>query len=60
MVPGKMTEAHTPTIWLGTTPSGLTSYPPPSSPSMYINYYYNYIHLTAFSQDNLGKPAPER
>jgi len=24
-----------------------------------MNYYY-YIHLTAFFQDNLGKPAPER
>jgi len=23
-------------------------------------YYYYYIHLTAFFQDNLGKPAPER
>jgi len=23
-----------------------------------LNYYY--IHLTAFFQDNLGKPAPER
>jgi len=25
-----------------------------------INYYYYYIHLTAFFQGNLGKPAPER
>jgi len=24
-----------------------------------INYYY-YIHLTAFFQDNLGKPATEK
>jgi len=24
------------------------------------NYYYYYIHLTAFFQDNLGEPAPER
>jgi len=24
------------------------------------NDYYYYIHLTAFFQDNLGKPAPER
>jgi len=23
-------------------------------------YYYYYIRLTAFFQDNLGKPAPER
>jgi len=23
-------------------------------------YNYYYIHLTAFFQDNLGKPAPER
>jgi len=23
------------------------------------NYYYYYIRLTAFFQDNLGKPAPE-
>jgi len=23
-------------------------------------YYYYYIGLTAFFQDNLGKPAPER
>jgi len=23
-------------------------------------YYYYYICLTAFFQDNLGKPAPER
>jgi len=23
------------------------------------NYYYYYIHLTAFIQDNLGKSAPE-
>jgi len=27
--------------------------------SLYYYYYY-YIRLTAFSQDNLGKPAPER
>ena len=26
----------------------------------YYYYYYYYIHLTAFFQDNLGKPAPER
>jgi len=25
-----------------------------------VYYYYYYIHLTAFFQDNLGKPAPER
>jgi len=24
------------------------------------SYYYCYIHLMAFFQDNLGKPAPER
>ena len=24
------------------------------------NYYYYYIHLTAFFQNNLGRPAPER
>jgi len=28
---GKITEADTPTIWLGTTPSRLISDPPPSS-----------------------------
>jgi len=32
MVQGKITEADTPTIWLGATPSGLISDPPPSSP----------------------------
>jgi len=26
----------------------------------YYYYYYNYIHLTTFFPDNLGKPAPER
>jgi len=26
----------------------------------YYYYYYYYIRLTAFFQDNLGKPAPER
>jgi len=42
---GKMTDADTPIIRLGTTPSGLTSDPPPSSPpSMYINYNHYYIH----------------
>ena len=25
-----------------------------------VYYYYYHIHLTAFFQDNLGKPAPER
>jgi len=25
-----------------------------------IHYYYYYIHLTAFFQDNLGKTAPEK
>jgi len=25
-----------------------------------VNYYYYYIHLTAFIQDNVDKPAPER
>ena len=25
-----------------------------------LEYYYYYIRLTAFFQDNLGKPAPER
>jgi len=29
---GKMTEADTPTVRLGATPSGLISDPPPSSP----------------------------
>ena len=24
-----------------------------------MNYYYCYIHLTAFFQDNLGRPIPE-
>jgi len=32
MVQGKITEADTPTIRLGATPSGLISDPPPSSP----------------------------
>jgi len=32
MVQGKITEACTPTIWLGATPSGLNSDPPPSPP----------------------------
>jgi len=32
MVQGKITEADTPTIQLGDTPSGLISGPPPSSP----------------------------
>jgi len=32
MVQGKITEADTLTIWLGVTPSGLISDPPPSSP----------------------------
>jgi len=32
MVQGKITEADTPTIRVGVTPSGLTSDPPPSSP----------------------------
>jgi len=26
----------------------------------YYYYYYHYIRLTAFFQDHLGKPAPER
>jgi len=25
-----------------------------------VYYYYYYIRLTAFFQDNLGKPAPEK
>ena len=25
-----------------------------------VNYYYYYIRLTAFFQDNLGTPAPEK
>jgi len=32
MVQGKITQEDTLTIWLGTTPSGLISDPPPSSP----------------------------
>ena len=32
MVQGKITKADTPTIWLGATPSGLISDPPPSIP----------------------------
>ena len=32
MVQGKITEADTLTIWLGATPTGLISGPPPSSP----------------------------
>jgi len=35
-VQGKITDADTPTIWLGTTPSTLISDPPPSSPHFYI------------------------
>ena len=26
----------------------------------YYYYYYNYIRLTTFFQDTVGKPAPER
>ena len=32
MVQGKITDTDTPTIWMGTTPSGLISDPPPSFP----------------------------
>jgi len=32
LVQGEISEADTPTVWLGATPSGLTSDPPPSSP----------------------------
>jgi len=33
----------------------------PLSAQYYYYYYYNhYIRLTAFFQDYLGKPAPER
>jgi len=35
MVQGKITEADTPTIWLGATPPGLISDAPPSSPHFY-------------------------
>jgi len=35
MVQGKIAEADTPTIRLGTTPSGLINDPPPSSPRLY-------------------------
>jgi len=35
MVQEKITEADTPIIQLGATPSGLTSNPPPSSPIFY-------------------------
>ena len=35
MVQGKITEADTPTIWLGTAPSGLISSPPLSSRHFY-------------------------
>jgi len=35
MVQGKITEANTPTIWLGATPCGLISDPPASSPKIY-------------------------
>jgi len=35
MVQGNITEAETPTIRLGATPSGLISDPPPSSPHFY-------------------------
>jgi len=27
---------------------------------LYYYYYYYYIRLTAFFQDSLGKPAPEK
>jgi len=33
---------------------------PPPLLSFTNTYYYIYIHLTTFFQDNLGKPAPER
>jgi len=33
------------------------SLPPDTNTS--LTYYYYYIHLMAFFQDNLGKPAPE-
>jgi len=39
MVKGKITEADTPTIWLGATPYGLISNPPPSS-----IYFYTGCH----------------
>jgi len=35
---GKITEADTPTIRLGATPSGLITEPPPSSPHFYTGY----------------------
>ena len=38
----------------------LNEYLTMSSVYYYYYYYYYYIHLTAFFQDNLGKPAPER
>jgi len=33
MVQGKITDADTPSIWMGSIPSGLISDPPPSPPS---------------------------
>jgi len=38
MVQGKITEADTPTIRLGATPSGLISDPLPSFPHFYAGY----------------------
>jgi len=38
MVEGKITEADTPTIWLGATPSGLISDAPLSFPVFYTRY----------------------
>jgi len=35
MVQGRLTEADTPTIWLGATPSGLNQCPPPLSPHIF-------------------------
>jgi len=37
MVQGKITEADTPTIRLGATPSGLISGPPPSFPTFMLD-----------------------
>ena len=37
MVPGEISEADTPTIRLGATPSGLISDPPPSFPHFYAD-----------------------
>ena len=47
--------------WYGKTKPNTTKAHIHQSKEMYYNTnYYYFIRLTAFFQDNLGKPAPER